>query len=256
MNSQSHNIQKPGHDAHCHCCACFHRDGISRPPLLSLCDLSFSREKRLILSDVNFTADRGDFIAITGPNGGGKTTLLRLILGLLKPTGGKIVYYDESGAPSSETPKFGYLPQKNSVDSHFPITVGEVVASGLLGTKGMTSTESKERVREVLKLIEMEDLAARPIGRLSGGQLQRALFGRAIVSHPGILVLDEPLSYIDKHFEEHLYRIIADIAPHTTILLVSHEMTQISAMANRHIIVDHGLHECIAAHHYLKPECE
>ena len=83
-----------------------------------------------------------------------------------------------------------------------------------------------------------------------------ALFGRAIASHPAILVLDEPLSYIDKHFEEHLYSIISEMAPYTTILLVSHEMSQISAMANRHIIVDHSLHECTATHHYLKPECE
>lgn len=224
--------------------------------MLSLCEVSFRREDREVLSDINFTADRGDFIAITGPNGGGKTTLLRLILGLLKPTEGKIVYYDEAGQTSDLTPKFGYLPQKNSVDSHFPITVGEVVASGLLGTKGMSDAERRERVAEVLRLIEMSDLAGRPIGRLSGGQLQRALFGRAIACNPAILVLDEPLSYIDKHFEKHLYSIISEMAPHTTILLVSHEMSQISAMANRHIIVDHRLHECTAAHHYLKPECE
>ena len=120
----------------------------------------------------------------------------------------------------------------------------------------MSDTARKARVAEVLRLIEMSDLAGRPIGRLSGGQLQRALFGRAIASHPAILVLDEPLSYIDKHFEEHLYSIISEMAPYTTILLVSHEMSQISAMANRHIIVDHSLHECTATHHYLKPECE
>lgn len=210
----------------------------------------------MILSDVNFTADRGDFIAITGPNGGGKTTLLRLILGLLSPTQGKIVYYSAEGKPSASAPHFGYLPQKNSVDSHFPITVGEVVASGLLGIKGLADSERRARVSEVLRMIEMTAYERHPIGKLSGGQLQRALFGRAIVSRPGILVLDEPLSYIDKHFEEHLYRIIADMAPHSTILLVSHEMSQISAMANRHVIVDHTLHECTAAHHYLKPECE
>ena len=226
MSSQSPEIHKPGHDIHCHCSACFPGDGIRRQPLLSLCGVTFCREERKVLSDVNFTADRGDFIAITGPNGGGKTTLLRLILGLLKPTEGRIVYYNEAGHASAVTPKFGYLPQKNSVDSHFPITVGEVVASGLLGSKGMSDTARKARVAEVLRLIEMSDLAGRP------------------------------LSYIDKHFEEHLYSIISEMAPYTTILLVSHEMSQISAMANRHIIVDHSLHECTATHHYLKPECE
>lgn len=256
MNSPDPETERPGHSSHCHCCACFPQGGIQRQPLLSLCDVSLRRENRLILSDVNFTADRGDFIAITGPNGGGKTTLLRLILGLLAPSQGRIIYYGTDGSPSAASPRFGYLPQKNSVDSHFPITVGEVVASGLLGTKGLSDSERRARVSEVLSMIEMSAYERQPIGKLSGGQLQRALFGRAIVSRPGILVLDEPLSYIDKHFEKHLYRIIADMAPHSTILLVSHEMSQISAMANRHVIVDHTLHECTAAHHYLKPECE
>ena len=81
----------------------------------------------MILDNINLTVDRGDFVAVTGPNGGGKTTLLRLILRLLSPTGGRIVYYDADGRPSSVPPRFGYLPQKNSVDAHFPITVGEVV---------------------------------------------------------------------------------------------------------------------------------
>lgn len=259
MNSSSPESVAPAREGHgnpCHCSACFPQPGLRRVPLLSLCNVSFSREEKTILSDVNFTADRGDFIAITGPNGGGKTTLLRLILGLLSPTGGKVVYYDEDGSPAASTPRFGYLPQKNSVDSHFPITVGEVVDSGLIGVRNMSREEKRLRAAEVLDMIEMTDLADRPIGRLSGGQLQRTLFGRSIASRPRILVLDEPLSYLDKTFEAHLYRIIADLAPYTTILLVSHEMSQIAAMANRHIIVDHTLHECTARHHYLKPECE
>lgn len=102
----------------------------------------------------------------------------------------------------------------------------------------------------------MEDLADRPIGRLSGGQLQRALLGRAIISRPHLLVLDEPLSYIDKHFEAHMYRLIAEIAPKCTILLVSHEMTAIASMANRHVIVDRSVTECTAHHHYAQSECD
>ncbi|MBD5233490.1 MAG: metal ABC transporter ATP-binding protein [Bacteroidales bacterium] len=223
--------------------------------LIELRDLSFRREERVILDHVNLTVNRGDFMAITGPNGGGKTTLLRLILRLLKPDSGRIIFYDTEGRPTVAAPKFGYLPQKNSVDSHFPITVREVVSSGLLSDNTLSKDEKEVRVDEALALIGLEDLATRPIGKLSGGQLQRVLFGRAIVSRPPILVLDEPLSYLDKHFESHLYKIVAELAKHTTILLVSHEMSEIGAMANRHIIVDGSLHECTAAHHYVKTEC-
>ncbi len=226
-----------------------------RLPLIELRDLTFRREDRVILDHVNLTVCRGDFMAITGPNGGGKTTLLRLILRLLKPSSGKIVFFDNNGQPTSATPKFGYLPQKNSVDAHFPITVREVVSSGLLSDTSLSKDEKEARVHNALELIELMPLADRPIGRLSGGQLQRVLFGRAIVSRPPVLVLDEPLSYLDKHFESHLYKIVAGLASHTTILLVSHEMSEIGAMANRHIIVDGALHECTAAHHYVRTEC-
>ncbi len=111
-------------------------------------------------------------------------------------------------------------------------------------------------VSETLRLIGMEDLRRRPIGQLSGGQLQRTLFGRAIIRRPDILVLDEPLSYIDKRFEARLYEIIKELSTHTTILLVSHELSSIASMANRHIIIDRTLTECHAAHHYIPPVCE
>ena len=159
------------------------------------------------------------------------------------------------GAKVSKLP-VGYLPQKNQIDSHFPISVREVVASGLLGIKDLSREECRQRVDKVLDEIEMAAYAERPIGRLSGGQLQRTLLGRAIISEPRVLVLDEPLSYIDKRFESHIYDIIASLAPHTTILLVSHEMTTIASMANRHIIVDRYISECSAAHHYVRTECD
>lgn len=245
-------MNSSGHSSPCCCSACSHSH--DRKPLLSLCDIVFKREDRVILSDVDLTVDHGDFIAVTGPNGGGKTTLLRLILRLLTPSSGRILYYDEEGRPGAQAPRFGYLPQKNSVDSHFPITVREVVASGLLSQK-LDRRIADERVEAALQTVEMADLADRAIGRLSGGQLQRALFGRAIVSESPVLVLDEPLSYIDKLFEKHLYSILEDLAKRTTIILVSHEMSAIAAMANRHIIVDRTLHECTAAHHYSKSDC-
>lgn len=194
-------MKSPGHSEHCRCCSCTHNHEGVRRPLLHLCDVSFLREKRVILSDVNFTVDEGDFIAITGPNGGGKTTLLRLILGLLKPTSGEIIFCDESGKATTP-PAIGYLPQKNSVDAHFPINVREVVSSGLLATKNLTKSDHDARVAELLDMVGLKELIDRPIGALSGGQLQRALFARAIARRPSLLVLDEPLSYLDKTFEK------------------------------------------------------
>lgn len=246
-------MRLPGHSDHCRCHRC-HGDSSDRQPLISLCDVSYRRDDRTILSDVNLTVDIGDFIAITGPNGGGKTTLLRIILGLIRPSSGKVVYCDGQGelAPA---PAIGYLPQKNSVDSHFPITVGEVVASGLLAEKHIDTAERRRRIAQVLSDVGLEDYWDRPIGKLSGGQLQRTLFARAIVRRPRILVLDEPLSYIDKTFEQRLYSMISEIAKTTTILLVSHEMSEIGGMANRHIIVDRTLDECTAAHHCVRRDC-
>lgn len=216
--------------------------------LISLCGISMVRDRRRILHDVNFSIDRGDFVAITGPNGGGKTTLLRILLGLLKPSSGSVYV-----APGTS---IGYLPQKNMIDSHFPISVREVVESGLLMAKHLDRTQRRELVEQTIDNIQLKDHADRPIGELSGGQLQRALLGRAIISSPKLLVLDEPLSYIDKRFEAHLYDIIANLAKEATILLVSHEMSIISGMANRHFIIDGSLHECTAAHHYVKTECD
>lgn len=239
----------PGHSKHCRCSACDIRPHQPKTPLITLLDVDFRRDDRQILTDVNLTVDKGDFLAITGPNGGGKTTLLRIILGLLTPSHGKVLFHGSRGS-------IGYLPQKNSVDSHFPISVRDVIASGLLAKKDIGKQEKDMMVDNALSQVRLEDLANRPIGRLSGGQLQRALFGRAIVGTPELLVLDEPLSYIDKKFEEHLYRIVANLAAHTTILLVSHEMTHIAGMANRHILVNHSLTECTAAHHYTASECE
>jgi len=210
-------------------------------------------DNHVALQNVNISIDEGDFVAITGPNGGGKTTLLRLMLRLIKPTNGRVIY--RNGGREVDDLEIGYLPQKNQIDSRFPITIEEVVSFGLMSHKGMSKQERRQRVNETIALMGLEKHAKRLIGELSGGQLQRALLGRAIVSNPRVLVLDEPLSYVDKTFEGQLYEIIAQLAKRTTIILVSHEMTKIATMANRHIIIDRTLYECSAEHHYVTTEC-
>lgn len=210
-----------------------------RPALIELRGVDFVRGQRTILSGVNLTIRRGDFVAVTGPNGGGKTTLMRLILGLLKPTRGTVVRRQRKVRVS-------YLPQKNAIDSQFPITVREVIASGLV------EPDKEGLVDRMLHEVELVEHASKPIGVLSGGQQQRALLGRALISNPEMLVLDEPLSYVDKHFEERIYDIIRRLASKTTIILVSHEITTVAAIANRHIIVDRTLTVCSSAHHFAR----
>lgn len=221
--------------------------------ILQLSDISLERERRLILRNIDLTVRRGDFLAITGPNGGGKTTLLRIILKLLKPTVGSVTYFAD-GHPA-DTLRIGYLPQKNMIDSRFPITVREVVALGLYGSPNANARDKDEIINRTIDTVGLLNHADASIGTLSGGQLQRTLLARAIISRPEMLVLDEPLSYVDKPFEHRIYDIIAELAPSTTILLVSHEMSTIASMANRHIIVNQTLHFCHSANHFIHYDC-
>lgn len=219
--------------------------------------MDYGRTGRPALEGIDLDVCQGDFLAVSGPNGGGKTTLLRIILKLLTPTKGKVRYLDSSGHTVKHL-HIGYLPQKSNIDIHFPITVREVIESGLLhGLRTVFTSSHRKRLEEVVALCDIASFLHKSIGELSGGQLQRTLLARAIISHPEILVLDEPLSYVDKRFEQQIYGIVEELARHTTIILVSHEMSIISGMANRHIIVDHTLHHCHALHHYIpsSPEC-
>lgn len=222
--------------------------------LIELRDVTVRYDRRVALDSIDLAVDEGDFVAITGPNGGGKTTLLRVLLRLMKPTHGEVIY--RSGGAVTDRLAIGYLPQKNMIDSRFPISVREVIASGLIASSGMDKDEIRRRVDETVELVGLEEHVAATIGELSGGQLQRALLGRAIIARPRVLVLDEPLSYVDKRFESRIYEIVAGLASHTTILLVSHEMSTIAGMANRHLIIDRTLRECRFSHHYARSGCD
>ena len=195
-----------------------------------------------ILEDINLDIYRGDFLLITGPNGGGKTSLLRTILRLQSPTKGQITFFRQ-GEPVSSL-DMGYLPQKNSIDSRFPITVEEVVASGLMGNtqKGNTKFDSKKEIDEMLDLMGITALRNKPIGVLSGGQLQRSLFGRALISKPEMLILDEPASYIDRQFGNRMFEILRDLSSNgTTIMMVSHEIEPFITLSNRNLYINHIL---------------
>ncbi len=219
--------------------------------LISLKNVSMAWNGRRVLEHVNLDIHSRDFLTITGPNGGGKSTLLKIILRLLKPTYGTVTYHG-----GKDGLHIGYLPQKNMIDSRFPITASEVVASGLAGPFGRKLPDHERLIADTMRLIELESHKNAAIGTLSGGQLQRVLLGRAIISRPTLLVLDEPLSYLDKHFEQHIYNILEQLAPTTAIVLVSHEMTTLANMSTRHLIVDHELHECHAPHHMVSVTCD
>ncbi len=221
--------------------------------IIRLRGVNMLREHKRVLSDVDLDVRKGDFIAVTGPNGGGKTTLLRIILRLLKPTTGSVEYL--SGGVPVKRLSIGYLPQKNMIDSRFPLSVRDVVASGLLGVNGLDKEEISRRTAEMLATVGLEEKAESPIGELSGGQFQRTLLARALVAKPDVLVLDEPLSYLDKHFEHRIYDIISSLPEGTTVILVSHEMTTIAAMANRHVIVDHTVKVCHSGSHMVHYDC-
>lgn len=195
-----------------------------------------------ILEDINLDIYQGDFLLITGPNGGGKTSLLRTILRLHSPTKGRISFFRQ-GEPVSSL-DMGYLPQKNSIDSRFPITVEEVVASGLMGNtqKENTKFDSKKEIDEMLDLMGITALRNKPIGVLSGGQLQRSLFGRALISKPEMLILDEPASYIDRQFGNRMFEILRDLSSNgTTIMMVSHEIEPFITLSNRNLYINHIL---------------
>lgn len=193
--------------------------------LITLEKISAGYDGKTVLRDVDLTIYDRDFLGIIGPNGGGKTTLIKVILGLLKQTDGHIHFYQNG--KEAHTIKMGYLPQYSSVDKKFPISVEEVILSGLSSRKSLMSrftTEQKDKVQQVIARMGLEGLGKRAIGQLSGGQLQRALLGRAIVSDPQIVILDEPSTYIDKQFEARLYELLAEINQDCAIILVSHDI--------------------------------
>ena len=179
--------------------------------------LSVAYSGREVLTDVSLTLCRRDFVGVIGPNGGGKTTLMRAILGLVRPSAGTVQFFREGQAVPRL--RIGYLPQYNALDHRFPITVREVIESGLLGT-----ATSHTDADTLLQFLDLTPLAQRPISALSGGQLQRALLGRALIAEPELLILDEPNTYLDGRSTTRLYDLLGEVNRRAAILLVSHDV--------------------------------
>lgn len=196
--------------------------------LFSIESLTAGYEGRVVLKDVTMTVEENDFIGIIGPNGGGKTTLLRVILGLLRPITGRIDY--SPGILSLN--QIGYMPQVAEGDTLFPVTVEDVVLSGLMlhkGAAGRMRREERRRAAEVMDELGLTPLAHQALNELSGGQLQRVYLARAVTGSPRLLLLDEPATFVDSSFETDFYGKLRLLNERMTIMMVSHDVGTISA---------------------------
>jgi zinc transport system ATP-binding protein len=190
-----------------------------------------------VLKNISLQIFENDFLGIIGPNGGGKTTLLKVILGLLKPETGTMQFIDKSIKEN-----IGYLPQINLIDKKFPIIVSEVIESGLMAQKGFSKQKKREKVKQTIEALDLKNIEHNPIGNLSGGELQRTLLARALINEPRLLVLDEPDSYVDKRFESYFYDVLQKINERTAIVLVSHDIGTVISNVKNIACVNEGLH--------------
>ena len=212
-------------------------------PLVDIRKITVGYDENIILTDVSLTIHDSDFIGVIGPNGGGKTTLLKAILGLLTPQSGEVVFHDCMTQGNQH--RIGYLPQINNIDRKFPISVSEVVRSGLMSKKRIIKSYAKidlEFAGELMEQMGIYEIRNKAIGELSGGQIQRALLCRALVNQPKLLVLDEPNTYVDNRFEKELYEKLRKLNENIAILLVSHDLGTISTYVKSIACVNHSLH--------------
>lgn len=192
--------------------------------LLELKNITAGYNGLPIISNVNLLIKSQDFIGIIGPNGGGKTTILKVILGLVKPIAGELIFHKKF--------KIGYLRQFSLIDKRFPITVADVVSSGLMENSTLFSKLRKNNIiktNAMLEQMKITHLQHKTLNELSGGQLQRAFLARAIISEPELLLLDEPNTFVDKEFEKDLYSLLTELNKKIAIIMVSHDIGTISS---------------------------
>ena len=203
-------------------------------PIITIRDVCFSYGQVEVIKDITLDVQPDDFLGLIGPNGGGKTTLLKLILGFLRPSKGTITVFGEP--PRIGRRQIGYVPQYANFDHDFPATVKEVVLTGRLGHARLFrrySAQDREAVQEALELVNMTSLADRGIAALSGGERQRVLVARALVTDPKVLLLDEPTASVDSSMEKQFYESLKELNQRIPVVLVSHDVGFISSYITR-----------------------
>ena len=201
---------------------------------------------RPVLEDVDLVVERGEFVAVAGPNGGGKTTLLRLLLGLERPSRGRVLLFGEPAHSSSQREKLGYLAQRAQLAMDAPATVAEVVAAGRIraaGLLGPLRRHDRDRVDEAIARVGLAEQAGMPLGRLSGGQQQRAFIAKALAAEPELLVLDEPTAGVDAESQEALAALLDRLHRDldVTVIYVSHEFGAVERYVDRLVLVRGGI---------------
>jgi len=202
--------------------------------IIDIKNLSFAYDKQTILENINLSVEPEDFLAIIGPNGGGKSTLIKSIIGINSITKGSIKVLDNK--PSKSLCQIGYVPQNTNINTNFPITVIEVVLMGHVGSKRPLfgyGEDEKLCALGALEQVGMKKYANKKIGSLSGGQRQRVMIARALCAHPQILILDEPTSSIDIDGQKKIYDLLRELNQHITIIVVTHDISVILGYASK-----------------------
>ncbi len=211
-------------------------------PVISVKNVTFSYNRTPVLIDVSLDVFAGDFLAVIGPNGGGKSTLLKLIMGLYSPQRGEITVL--GSRPKKSAPRIGYVPQNTTINPSFPVTVMDVVLMGRLGKKkrNRVTRADREAAMKALSLVGMDGLANRKTGDLSGGQQERVFIARALATDAEILILDEPTASIDSEGRCELLALLGRLNKDKTIILVTHDIMFLSVHVTAVACVNRTLH--------------
>lgn len=215
---------------------------MSSQPVVLVQNVSFSYDGERVLEDVHLTVSEREFVWIVGPNGGGKTTLIKIMLGLLRPQKGRVMVF--GAPPSASRQRLGYMPQHAQLDLRFPVTVMDVALMGRLSgglRPGPYSSSDRESAERALQLTGLAPMANRSLGELSGGQHRRLLIARALACEPELLLLDEPTANLDRRVERELYELLRRLNQHLTIIMVSHDPAFVSDFVEQVVCVNRTL---------------
>ncbi|MGM5487974.1 MAG: metal ABC transporter ATP-binding protein [Nanobdellota archaeon] len=208
--------------------------------MIQLNKVSFAYNNHAVVKDVTLEVAEHDFLAIIGPNGGGKTTLLRLILGLINPSRGTITI--DGKGPKEGRKRLGYVPQHFDFDFKFPMSVFDVALMGRLGRFGRYSKKDRTAAAKALQTVGMKQFSDRHISELSGGQRQRVFIARALAREPKALLLDEPVSGLDSNWQTRFYELLKELNKEMAIVLVTHNVGVVSSYIDKLACINQTLH--------------